>query len=72
MKLDRKVIKFYMEYMIELLIINIVILLTWQKLELIIYQEIRPNFRDTIIGIILTLTLHNLYRKYIKNKLYKK
>lgn len=58
--------KLYIE-MIEIWIIAIIILAVWQGIELLLYNEIRPNMFHTLIAIAIVNYLHFLYKKYIKS-----
>ena len=59
-----KIIVFIKELII-LLLIFIVVCLGWQLLEIIMIGHVNPNNVDTVIGIILTISL---YKNLISNE----
>lgn len=52
---------------IETWIIAIFIMKIWQGIELLLYNEVRPNTFHTFVAILMTLYLHFLYKKYVKS-----
>ena len=52
--------------MVVFIIINTIVCLGWQRLEILLIGEIRPNNVDSIIGLILTFSLFGNYRHYRK------
>lgn len=57
---------------IIIFIIGLIVLKFWQILELLIYNEIKPNDVDTIISIILTYSLYGNLKHYLNKNSKKK